>query len=744
MVDSITFTGKIEKIVFYKDSFGVLLISSEEDIPHSKKTSQYDFETNSTKDIYMINVTGKIPSPELGQTWNVTGYHKYHSKYGNQYIIEKIVFSAPQTVSDAKAYLESILTPNQAETLISVYPNIVQDVIDGKEEVDLSSLKGFGQATWDRVKNKIIENFAISDVLSLLIPLGISMKKIEKLLGGEDGNPQILMEKLKGNPYILSQIDGITFKTVDKIATQLNEGLKESEERLIAFLDYYLGNLANEKGHTWSILESIRNEVIGQVPEVEKFLEQLILKEIETPKFLFVQDEKIGLKKFRDDEVFIFEKAVELGNSVPLEITQQNIDDGIRIAEEIQGFPFTEEQKEIIINMTKSNFCLQTGKSGTGKTTTARGLLNIYKCAGYDITVGAFSAKAAKRAVQATGFRGSTLHKLLGLGKGRVGNGATESFDVYFLDESSMNPLFLMKEIFRLVNKNSNIKIILCGDSKQIVPLGVGNIFSDLLGKDCFNKNVLTKIQRQAEKSGMICDGNMIREGIDPIEKKETRIVHGENKDLIYLFRSDKDEIFRIAVNAFVKSVKEKGVGNSVILVPFKTKGLNCTKNFNKAVREQVNSENKDVKFVHGDMEYWLNDFVINVKNNYDKDIMNGSLGFITNITASGIAVDFDGQEVGYTHEDIFELELAYALSLHKFQGSETLDAIVVMDSSHYVLMNNSWLYTGLTRARERCLVVTDVFAYDRCMREDATMRNTWLKEMENVKNDVDNNFEEI
>lgn len=729
MSEKITFKAKIEKIVFYKDTFGVLSVSTTENIPYSKERGDYDIETNQSNVIYMTSITGKMPQPELGQIWDVTGHHNYHTKYGNQYIIDSIGFSQPKTVADVKLYLESILTYTQAEVLLSVYPNIVQEVIDGTDNVDLSLLKGFGQVTWDKAKNKIIENFAISDVLSLLIPLGISMSKIQKLLGGEDGNPQILMEKLKKNPYVLSEIDGISFKVVDKIATQLNDGLKESEERLIAFLDYYLSNLGVEKGHTWVTEETIRSQVITEVPEVEKFLSGLIEKESAMSSLLFIDGDKIGLKKFHDDEMFIWNKAIELSETSPLEITQQNIEDGIRIAQEIQGFDFTEEQREIIINMTLNNFCLEVGKSGTGKTTTARGLLNIYKCAGYNITVSAFSAKASKRAMEATGFEGGTLHKLLGIGKngGRTESKA-EEYEIFFLDENSMNPLFLMKEVFRLVSPNRRIKIILCGDSKQIVPLGVGNVFSDLLEKECFNKSVLTKIQRQAAKSGMILDGNLIREGIDPIDVKEPRVVHGENKDLIWLFKSDKDEIFRIAIASFVKSVKEKGVGNTVLLVPFKTKGLNCTKNFNKAIQSEINSENKDVKFVHGEMEFWLNDFVINVKNNYDKEIMNGSLGFITRIDTSGLFVNFDGQEVKYTHEDILELELAYSLSTHRYQGSESLDCIVVMDSTHYVLLNTSWLYTSLTRAKERCLVITDSFAYNRCLKEDATMRNTWLK----------------
>lgn len=740
MAEKISFKAKIEYVVYFKDTFGVVAVSTTQDIPFSKMKEDYDMDTNTITVKYTTTITGKMQEPKIGQTWDVIAHHVYNPKYKDQYQIDSINFAIPTTVADTRGYLESILTQNQADTLLETYPNIVQDVIDGKENVDLNLLKGFGEKTWEKTKDKIIENFAIADILAILIPLGISFKKIQKLLEFEGGNTQSLKETLVKNPYVLSKIDGISFKVVDKIATQMNPSLKESEERLVAFLDYYFEKLGNDKGNTWTSKENIKSEVINEVPEVEKFLDALIEKEIEKPKLLFIQEEKIGLKRFHDDEMFIWDKAHELSKTEPLPVTQQNIDDGIRIAEEFQGFQFTEEQKEVIINMTKNNFSLEVGKSGTGKTTTARGLLNIYKCAGYSVRVAAFSAKAAKRATEATGFEGGTLHRLLGIGQFRGKSSEEEDGednipDVLFTDENSMNPLFLMKEIFKLVTPDRKIKIILCGDNKQIVPLGVGNVFSDLLEKDCFNKNVLTKIQRQAAKSGMILDGNLIRDGIDPIDVKETRIVHGENKDLIYLFRSVKDDIFRIAVSSYMKSVKEKGVGNTVLLAPFKTKGLNCTHNFNKTIQQELNSENKDIKFVHGDMEFWMGDFVINIKNNYEKDIMNGSLGFVVGVEASKIFVDFEGQKVEYTHEDINELSLAHCLTPHKFQGSQSLDAIVVMDSTHYVLLNSSWLYTAMTRPRERCLIITDGFAYNRCMKEDATIRDTWLK-LKEFKND--------
>ncbi|MDD4308604.1 MAG: AAA family ATPase, partial [Thermoplasmata archaeon] len=574
MGKSITFKCKITNVAYFSQdsSWGAIDVQSTENIPHSREVYDYDIDSNKTTKLYSIRVVGKMAEPYVGAIVDVTGVHSFNQKYkSEQYTIEKIEYPQPSNPKENSAYLKSLVTERQAESLLNAYPNIVEEIIKGDDNVDFTLLPGIGQATYDKIRDKIVSNFAISDVLSLLTPLGVSFSKIQRMLDNEK-NPKILREKIIRNPYFLVNFPGISFKTADKIAVQLNPSMRMSEERLAAFVKFYFTDIGENSGHTYTTINELRSGVIENIAECDKFFDEWIQKETNKEKLVHIEDDKIGLKYYYDSEKFIWNKIVELDKTVPLIITDENITEGIRIAEEELGFSLTEEQKNVVINMTKNNFCLSTGKSGTGKTTTARALLNIYKHAGYSVIVAAFSAKASRRATQATGFNGMTLHKLLGIGKDgkKVEEESTGAipFDILFVDENSMNPLFLMRKIFELVGK-APIKIVLCGDNKQINPIGVGNIFSDLLEKDCFNKNVLTKIQRQAADSGIIVDGNLIRESIDPIDVKEPRVIHGVKKDLIYVFKNDKEEIFRLAVSSYLKSVKDKGIGNVILLVPF-------------------------------------------------------------------------------------------------------------------------------------------------------------------------------
>lgn len=731
MADTITFTGKVIKKIFHstENSWGVAVISSETEIPFSKIRYDYDIDTNETKASYTISIVGKMPTPEIGSIFVISGHHIYSQKYKQDQIeIETVSMFVPKTKEDMDAYLKSILTENQAETLLFVYPNIVQDIVEGKDNVDLSLLKGFGQITYDKAKEKIIENFAISDIITLLIPLGVSFNKLKKLLDDEP-NPQILKERLIRNPYVITKIDGISFKVADKIAIQLNPLLKESEERLVSFLDYYFEKVGSEKGHTWFLKEEIKSEIINEVPEVEKFLDSLIEKEIENPFHLYIEDDKIGMKKYHDDEMFILESIRQINSTSPMVITEEAISKGIELAEIEQGFKYNEEQKNAIIKMATNNFSTLRGKAGVGKSSTARGILKVCEQMGYSIHVASFSAKASVRASETTGFKSSTLHRLLGLGKGMKSGSKFVEYDVLFVDECVLNPLYLMKAIFKGINL-SKTKIILCADTRQLPPLGIGNVFSDICVREEFVNVELNEIQRQAADSGIIVDANLIREGISPVTLEESRVVRGNKKDLFYIFSSSKEELFRIAVASFMKSVKEKGIGNVVILVPFKKKSLNSTKEFNKVIQEELNSENKNVKFIHGDKEFWLNDSVIHVVNNYDKDIFNGFQGTVSKIETNKLFVDYGDKVVEYDHSDINELELSYSLTTWKYQGSEIKDVIIVMDSTHYVLLSSQYLYCSLTRAKERALILSDKYAFKRCLSEDKSVRQTWLKEI--------------
>jgi exodeoxyribonuclease V alpha subunit len=273
------------------------------------------------------------------------------------------------------------------------------------------------------------------------------------------------------------------------------------------------------------------------------------------------------------------------------------------------------------------------------------------------------------------------------------------------------------------------------GDRGQLPPIGEGNVFSDLYEIDMpFTRFELTEIQRQAKNSGIILDSNKIRNGINPIEKKEPKIVHGNNKDLYYIFKNEREDLFNIAIKTYLKSVSDFGLDNVVLLVPRKSDTLNSTRNFNLAIQKEINFHNSSVKFVHGKNEFWLNDKIIHTKNDYDLNVFNGETGVIASVDGNGVKVYYNLSDkyIEYSHENINEIQLAYAISVHKSQGSEYRDVIIVLDNSHFMLLNSQLIYTAMTRSKQRCLILAEPYAFDKCLREDATIRNTWLKGFKN------------
>ena len=416
-------------------------------------------------------------------------------------------------------------------------------------------------------------------------------------------------------------------------------------------------------------------------------------------------------------------------------VDQENIENGIKKSEDEQGFTFTEEQKQAIINITKNNFNTLSSPAGCGKSTISRGILKIYQDAGYLISCTTLSAKAAIRLHETTGFSAQTMHRLLAARPGGIFeynryNQLPQG--VYLIDESSMINSYLFKKLFEAIPENS--KIILVGDNYQLPPIGYGNTFEDILKKDFLQNNKLTKVLRQAEKSGIISDSNKIRQGIFPFIKKEPKMVRGELQDIFYIFRDNRESLNKIAINSFMKSLEEgKTVDDVIILVPRKKTVINSTQEINKKIQSLLINENTR-SVTYGQLKYYLGDKVIHIKNNYDKNVMNGEMGKIINIYKNNdnqecILVDFGDKEIEYTKGDMKELDLAYAVTTHKFQGSQASDIITIVDNTHFMLLSKNYLYTTITRSIKRCLVIAEPYAFDMCIKTDKTsIRNTWTK----------------
>lgn len=730
-------------------TWGVYGFSTEDEIPHFTTETKIDLPFEDRKAVNpnrkLSSLAGKMQELVVGGEYMIKATYKCDKTYGHQYNPISVYALIPQTRESQLMFLQSIISPWIAENLINAYPNVVNDVANGTlKEIDYDLVKGVREFTWNKIKDKIINNYLISDIITMLKPLGVTYTMIKKLLTDEP-NPALLKQQLEYNPYILTKIQGIGFKKCDDLALKLKPELIDSTERLVAFIKYYFTDLGESKGHTWCSLKILKSAISNNVPECSDKVDWLL----ENNEFLHIQDEKIGLKYYHDIEMQIYHLLLEKSKKETfINISKEQIEQAIKHAEEEQGFEYVIEQLDTIKKSLNRTISLITGKAGTGKTSIMRAIVKAYTENNFTMTASALSAMAAQRITEATTFPAMTIHRTLGC----VGlNDFTFNKDnrmitsVAFLDEGSMVNASLFLHWLEAIDDNT--RIIISGDHKQLPPIGFGNAFSDLI--EMFDDTVVSKLikpMRQAEKSGILVDANLIRENINPItEKLQPRIIHGELQDMYYMFRTNRQSLFDIAVKTFLKSVESDGIDNVVIAVPRKKDCLNSTTELNKVIQDKLLGDVK--QSISGfEMTFKLGAKVMQTVNDYDKNIFNGEIGYITEI-----GEHFEGKKkeeycvvtytdifgkdklIEYTKKELTALDLAYAMTVHKLQGAGRKIVIGIIDNTHHQLLDNCMLYTLLTRAKKRCLLLAEPQAFLQCIRTSHNKRNTWMMLEESV-----------
>ena len=720
----------IERYYSEDSTWGVYVFKTNDEIPGTINQFDYDEENNIMSNVHFSSLIGKMQKLVLNTEYSIKAKFIHNKKFGYQYETIMVEQKVPKTPEDQSVFLQSISTTNQAKVLLDIYPNIVEDVIAGTDNVNLNLTKGIKEFTWNGIKQKILENYILSDLLVMLIPLGISYSKIKRLLNGEP-NPQILKQRLLDDPYIISELDNISFKQADQIAIKINPDFLISKTRTIAFLKSHLQKIGNDEGHTWVNFDVLEHAILENIIECKDLYNEIIEEQKEFSTFLYIENDKVGLKYYHDIELNIFEIINKLANSRPLEISQENIDRGIEKSEKDQQFKFTEEQIQVLNNITKSNFNVLVGAAGTGKSSLARGILNIYRQAGYMIGCAALSAKAAKRIIETTGQNATTIHRLLGAKNFTEFEYSKDNRlpqEVLFLDEVSMDNIYILNKFLSAVDNNA--KVILCGDIKQLPPINAGNPFKDIIDHKEFQINELTIIMRQALKSGIVVDATKIRSGENPINKYSYKEVHGENEDLIYMFRDNAEELNSIAIKSYLKAVEQDGIDNVVLLVPRKNNCTNCTKRMNAAIQDLILPDEKCF-IEYGKNKYKKGAKIIHRVNNAEKGVYNGDIGFITDIINDVTYINYQGNIIEYEKEELKEIDLAYAMTVHLAQGSEYDTSVIVLDTSHFMLLSNQFLYTALTRAKKRALLLSMPYAFKKSLDEDKSTRNTWMKYFE-------------
>lgn len=725
---------------YYSDdtTWGSYIAYTEDDIPFYTNGEANKFDNSGEKKKF-CNIVGKMQQLSIGGEYQIKAKYEYNKQYGHQYKPLSIYALVPQTKEMQLLFLKTIIPEWMAENLINEYPNLVNDVANGTlKEIDYSKIKGVREITWNKVKEKIINNYLISDILMLLKPLGVTYTMIKKLLSDEP-NPVLLKREIEKNPWVLTRVDNLGFKRVDDLALKLKPELIDSTQRLVAFIQYYFKDLGESKGHTWCSEKILRAAISNNIYECCNKVDWLL----ENNDFLHIDNGRIGLKYYYDIEMQIYHLILNKSKiETTINISDEAIDKAIKHAEEEQGFDYVVEQLDTIHKSLHRTVSLITGKAGTGKTSIMRAIVKAYMENNYMMTASALSAMAAQRITEATEFPAMTIHRTLGcqgLNDFTYNKDNHLITDVAFLDEGSMVNASLFLHWLEAIGDNT--RIIISGDHKQLPPIGFGNVFSDLI--EMFDDSVVSKLvkpMRQAEKSGILVDANKIRENINPIsEKLQPRIIHGELQDMYYMFRTNRQSLFNIAVKTFIKSVESDGIDNVVIAVPRRKDCLNSTNEINKVIQNELLGD--VLESIEGfDTTFKLGAKVMQTVNDYDKNVFNGEIGYVTKISerydgkkkeeyCEVTYTDIFGKDkiIEYTKKELAALDLAYAMTVHKLQGAGRKTVIGIIDNTHHQLLDNCMLYTLLTRAKKRCLLLAEPEAFLQCIRTSHNNRNTWM-----------------
>ncbi|GAB6253612.1 ATP-dependent RecD-like DNA helicase [Bacillus cereus] len=707
-------TAKLQKVTFSRGDFvigGFKPVDIEGDVELNPNYGTFSMKGNMPA---MIQDAEYYFEAEAGQR---------HPQYGLSYdliFIRQNVNLDVNSPESVKEFLEIVLTKKQVKALYEAFENPIE-VIERKDVQELTKAKGIGLA----YAKKIIEHYeSQKDYSHAYIELGrhgLKPKTIKKIVD-HFGSPELAVEKVSENPYILISIDGYGFKKCDEIFINMG-GDVNSKIRIKEFLIYVLREEAS-KGHTWMTPMNLILATNEYIPTVEKKLVgQMMLADKET--FFFSEDKgKISLTELVVLEMIV---ATQLGRILSAENTfdYEGWEEFVDATEEAQGWKFTEQQRdEGMAMMLDSNVSILQGYGGTGKTTTLKAVADILEQKGYLYAQCALSGKASANLALVTGKDGSTIHRLLQYMpfKGFYYNQDNPlPFDIIILDEVSMVDAKLFSSLLLAIRTGA--KLIMLGDSQQLESIGIP-VMMPMIQSGVIPTMTLTQIHRQAQKSAVVTDSIAIRQGTQVVKERLGRVVHGELQDLEYELVLDDDKIFLETVKEFHKHIQNNDIMDVQILTQQREKGKASCLLLNKSCQKIYNPDSSDKKYVQigkEDTGYILRkgDKVINVRNNYqavdeyDREcpVFNGNVGILIDFYLDDnddeyMLIDFEGIGRVKIYEDYYNsIELAYAITIHKSQGSSSKIVIVALPY-HYTLNSRQLFYTAITRTREHCIVV--------------------------------------
>lgn len=727
----VTIEGTVEEIIFSNEMNGYMIC----DIKSEKET---------------VTIVGYMPFIGVGETLKVSGKWVAHPDYGKQLKVDLYEKILPHTVDALEKYLASgVLKGIGPVTAIKIVERFEEDTLTILQfhPERLSEIKGISHEKALRIGQAFEEQYELRKVVMFFQEYGISptyASKIHRVFGEKT------IEEIKSNPYKLAdEIFGISFKTADRIAIKMGIDA-HSKYRLCSGIKYVLSQAA-VNGHTYVPDEKLK-EFTSQLLNItiEDINDALVTLLLEKSIYMERQGEenRIYHSAFYNAEVGVCRKLMELA-SVHFKGNEEELEDYMEKIQREEGITLADKQKSAIMEAMFNGVLVITGGPGTGKTTIIKSIINLLTREGYRVALAAPTGRAAKRMTEATGFEAKTIHRLLEIGYMGTDNDLAFArndenpieANVIIIDEMSMVDILIMNHLLKAIEAGT--RLILVGDVDQLPSVGAGNVLKDIISSEVIKTVKLTEIFRQAQESMITVNAHRINKGEPPF-------LNAKDKDFFFMPRRNAEDIVQTVIGLCSKRLPTTygldPLRHIQVLTPTR-KGTAGVMNLNVELQKVLNpfDKSKNEKVFRG-FTFRVGDRVMQIKNNYNlrwyragqediegTGVFNGDMGLVAEIDDEDqkVKVLFDDDKVAeYDYTIMDELEPAFAITIHKSQGSEFPVVVLPIFPGPPVLMTRNLLYTAITRAKSLVVLVgTEETLREMISNQRETLRHSGLGE---------------
>ncbi len=693
--DILTIKCTLERVVYANEENGYAVLKFQ---PENKREDP-------------ILAVGTMMNPRVGAFFSLKGKWTQHPKFGKQLSFESFEEQRPESLEGIRMFLASGIIKGvgkkTADRIVEHFGLDTFEILDKNPE-KLLEIPKVSKKLVENVKDSWADQTGIRELMVFLNPLGIGAALAVRIYKHYGANA---IDIIKENPYRLAMdVHGIGFLTADQFA--LNLGFEIDSPMRVQAGTLYILLKQTDEGHVYFPKEKLLEDVARDLTVDELLVEEALVrleKEERIVTELFEEHTAVYLSRYYHCETkisFYIHRLLQSPKIVFFKDSEKEVN------EVLKNFPIklAEQQREAVLTSAQTKMMILTGGPGTGKTTIINAIIQVFKKAQAKILLAAPTGRAAKRMSETTGLESKTIHRLLEYNPSEDGFARNEnnplSCTLLIIDESSMIDLILMYHLIKAVPVGCTV--IFVGDINQLPSVGAGNVLKDFIYSDTIQVVELNQIFRQAAKSSIIQNAHKINEGELP-----SLIIDKEGlSDFYFMPEEDQEKAAKTIVDLVTHRIAKKYKLNPTrdiqVLAPM-LKGVSGVNNLNKELQNALNPvKYGDISVSRGERTFRVDDKVMQIKNNYDKDIYNGDIGIISEIDMGErtLLIRFDDRLVDYTFEELDEIVLAYAISIHKSQGGEYPCVIVPLLMSHYVMLQRNLVYTAVTRGKSLVVMV--------------------------------------